>query len=96
MTTDSMTHEQFETLLPAWMEGELRGEERDAFDAHAAGCAQCGPLVRDLERIVAQAAMLGPIEPPRDLWQGIETRIAAPVVTLASRRRAILNWSGKQ
>ena len=89
MTTNSMTHERFETLLPAWMEGELRGDEREAFDAHAAGCAQCGPLVRDLEQIVARAATLGPIEPPRDLWKGIEARIDAPVVPLAARRRAI-------
>ena len=89
MTTNSMTHERFETLLPAWMEGELRGDEREAFDAHAAACPECGPLVRDLEQIVARAATLGPIEPPRDLWNGIDARIGAPVVPLASRRRAI-------
>ena len=89
MTTNSMTHEQFEALLPAFMEGELRGDERDAFDAHAAACAECGPLVRDLEQIVARAAMLGPIEPPRDLWNGIDARIGATVVPLASRRRFV-------
>ncbi|HEX8851562.1 MAG TPA: zf-HC2 domain-containing protein [Gemmatimonadaceae bacterium] len=87
MTTNSMTHEQFEALLPAFMEGELRGDERDAFDAHAADCAECGPLVRDLEQIVARAATLGPIEPPASVWSGIESRLGATVVPLASRRR---------
>ena len=89
MTTNSMTHEQFEALLPAFMEGELRGDERDAFDAHAAACAQCGPLVRDLEQIVAQASTLGAIEPPASVWSGIESRIGATVVPLASRRRFV-------
>jgi hypothetical protein len=45
--------------------------------------------VRDLEQIVARAATLGPIEPPRDLWTGIESRIGASVIPLASRRRTI-------
>lgn len=89
MTTQPMTHEQFEALLPAWMEGELRGSEREAFTAHAASCADCGSLVRDLEQIVARAGTLGPIEPPRELWDGIEARIGATVLPLASRRRTI-------
>ena len=89
MTTHPMTCEQFEARLADYMEGELRGEAREAFDAHAARCAQCGPLVLDLEQIVARAATLGPIEPPRDLWTGIESRIGASVIPLASRRRTI-------
>ncbi|NUO63138.1 MAG: hypothetical protein HOQ11_11915 [Gemmatimonadaceae bacterium] len=89
MTHNSLTHEQFETLLPGWMEGELDGDERDAFDAHARECAQCGALVRDLEQIVARASALGPIEPPPSVWNGIESRIGATVVPLASRRRFV-------
>lgn len=94
MTTNPMTCEQFEARLADYMEGELRGEAREAFDAHAASCAQCGPLVLDLEQIVARAATLGPIEPPRDLWKGIEERIGTNVVPLASRRRTIPLWGG--
>lgn len=94
MTTNPMTCEQFEGRLADYMEGELRGEAREAFDAHAASCAQCGPLMLDLEQIVARAATLGPIEPSRDLWKGIEERIGTNVVPLATRRRTIPLWSG--
>jgi hypothetical protein len=85
MTTD-MTCEQFEARLPDYLEGDLTGDERDAFERHAEDCAHCRPILNDLKAIIAGAAALGPIEPSRDLWSGIETRISAPVIPLASRR----------
>lgn len=88
MTTE-MTCEQFEARLAEYMEGDLQGDERDAFDRHAESCDRCRPILEDLKSIVASAGTLGPIEPPRDLWSGIESRISAQVVPLARRRRTI-------
>jgi hypothetical protein len=84
MTT--MTCEQIEARLPEYMERDLTGDERIAFERHVEGCAHCRPIVEELKAIVAQAGALGPIEPPRDLWSGIESRIGTPVVALGGRR----------
>jgi hypothetical protein len=82
----NMTCEQIEARLPDYMEGDLTSDERDAFERHVDGCAHCRPIVAELKAIVAQAGALGPIEPSRDLWSGIESRIGTPVVALGSRR----------
>ena len=89
MTDIEMTCERFEERLADYMEGDLHGAERAAMDAHASSCAACGALVADLRGIVAQAAALPAIEPPAAVWAGIESRIAAEVVPIASRRRSV-------
>jgi hypothetical protein len=71
------------------MEGDVHGVERVLLDAHAVSCAACGALVADLRKIVAEAATMPPIEPPRAVWAGIESRIAANVVPIATRRRTV-------
>ena len=89
MTDTPMTCEQFEERLADYMEGDVHGAERALLDAHAASCAACGALVADLRKIVAEAATMPPIEPPRAVWAGIESRIAADVVPIATRRRTV-------
>jgi hypothetical protein len=49
-------------------------------DGHRAACAECAAVWDDLERISAQAAQLPRLTPSRDLWAGIEARIAAPSI----------------
>ena len=41
--------------------------------------------MRDLENIQREASALPDLAPSRDLWEGIEARIAAPVIPLAAR-----------
>ena len=89
MTETEMTCERFEERLADYMEGDVQGAERALLDAHAASCAACGALVGDLRKIVAEAATLPAIEPPRAVWAGIESRIAANVVPIAARRRTV-------
>jgi hypothetical protein len=84
-----MTCERFEERLADYMEGDVHGAERALLDAHAASCSACGALVADLRKIVAEAATMPPIEPPRAVWAGIESRIAADVVPIATRRRTV-------
>ena len=84
--TTTMTCEQFESRLPDYLEADLSGDERDTFERHAESCAHCRPILNELKTIVASAGVLGPIEPSRDLWSGIESRITAQVVPLAPRR----------
>src|SRR5438270_885072 len=95
--TNSMTCAAFDEALPDYLEGTLDGSLRAAVEGHLRECVRCTGLVRDLRSIEAEAAKLPDLVPSRDLWQGIETRIAAPVIPLATRperSRRFAPWIG--
>ena len=98
MTNSTMTCAAFDEALPDYLEGTLDGSLRSAVEGHLRECVRCTGLVRDLRSIEAEAAKLPDLVPSRDLWQGIETRIAAPVIPLAARpersRRLAPTWMG--
>ena len=85
MTNSNMTCAAFDEALPDYLEGTLDGSLRPAVEGHLRECVRCTGLARDLRNIEAQAGKLPDLVPSRDLWQGIETRIAAPVIPLATR-----------
>lgn len=84
MTDTVMTCERLEELLPDYLDGTLGELDRLAVEQHLAGCPACGPLVADVRGIVAEAAALPALQPSRDLWAGIEARIATPVVNIGT------------
>lgn len=98
MTSSNMTCEAFDTALPDYLEGTLDDSRRASVERHLSECVRCTSLLRDIENISKQAAALPDMVPSRDLWQGIEARIAAPVIPLAARperqRRAVPAWMG--
>ena len=98
MTNSTMTCAAFDEALPDYLEGTLDGSLRSVVEGHLRECVRCTGLVRDLRSIEAEAAKLPDLVPSRDLWQGIETRIAAPVIPLAARpersRRLAPTWMG--
>ena len=98
MTNSDMTCEAFDNALPDYLEGTLDGSLRASVERHLRECVRCAGLVRDLENIRDEAASLPDLVPSRDLWAGIETRIAAPVIPLTARperqRRLVPAWIG--
>lgn len=63
--------------LDAWLDGELGEAERKRFETHIAACAECRETVEQAHWMLAKAAALPrEISPPRDLWTGIESRLA--------------------
>lgn len=80
MTTTSMTCNRVDELLADLLEGTLDATTRHAVEAHRVSCLRCAALVRDLDRIRQDAAALPPLEPSRDLWEGILERIDREVV----------------
>ena len=70
--------------LTAYLEGDLAPEDRTAADAHLASCAACRAVLAELRTIAAQAAALPPLNPSRDLWAGIESRIGTRVTPLGA------------
>lgn len=87
MTVNEMNCDRFDEALSEYLEESLNENDRAAMDRHLKECVRCAGLVRDLDRIRTEAAALPDLVPSRDLWAGIETRIAAPVIPLASRER---------
>lgn len=85
MTNSNMTCEAFDAALPDYLEGTMADPLRTTVAKHLSECVRCASLVRDLEKIQKDAAALPDLVPSRDLWQGIEARIAAPVIPLAAR-----------
>ena len=91
----NITCEHVDSVLSAWLEGDLGDEERRAVDAHLRECLRCASLVRDIGNIRRDAANLPEMAPSRDLWQGIAARIEAPVIELKPRQAsapARRNW----
>jgi putative zinc finger protein len=98
MTNSNMTCEAFDAALPDHLEGTLDERLRASVAKHLSECVRCASLVRDLDKIRKEAAALPDLVPSRDLWQGIEARIAAPVIPLTARpepkRRFAPAWMG--
>ncbi len=92
MTDDIMTCEEFQTLLPGYLDGDAA--HRDRADAHLIDCTDCAALVADLRSIVTEAADLPALAPSRDLWQDIEARIATAVVPLSTSGAHAIHGAG--
>ncbi len=98
MTNSDMTCEAFDAALPDYLEGTLDGSLRASVERHLRECVRCAGLVRDIENIRDEASSLPDLVPSRDLWSGIEARIAASVIPLAARperqKRLVPAWMG--
>ena len=98
MTTLNMTCDAFDAALPDYLEATLEASAQGSVERHLNECVRCASLLRDIENIRKEAAALPDLAPSRDLWQGIEARIAAPVIPLAARperqRRFARTWIG--
>ena len=98
MTSSRITCEAFDAALPDYLEGTLDDAARNAVEMHLRECVRCAGLVKDIESIRKESAALPDLAPSRDLWEGIEARIAAPVIPLATRperqRRFAPAWMG--
>ncbi|HUQ99876.1 MAG TPA: zf-HC2 domain-containing protein [Gemmatimonadaceae bacterium] len=98
MTTTNLNCEEFDALFSDYLEGTMNAELRTSVERHLGECVRCTGLVKDIDRIRKEASALPDLVPSRDLWAGIESRIAAPVVPLVARpaaqRRFTPAWLG--
>ncbi len=93
-----MTNEHDTARLSDYLDGELPPAERAELEAHLAGCEACATALAELRAVVSEADRLPELAPERDLWPGIETRLAprgdaaeADVVPLHRYRRVVLS-----
>ncbi len=85
---------ELESLLAAYLEGELDPALNRAARRHIEGCAHCAALVNDIAAIIGDARELPTLAPSRDLWPEIEARIEAAVVPLGAARPERATRSG--
>lgn len=84
MSNPTLTCTEFADVLADFLERDVAESTRAAMEAHALGCAECGPLLADLRRLRIDAANMPELAPSRDLWAGIAARIETPVVDLGA------------
>ncbi len=75
----------FAQQLGDYLEGELAAPAQHIMDAHRRTCSACHALAGDIGAMVEQAGALPVMTPSRDLWSGIESRLATDVIPLPSR-----------
>ena len=64
------------TLLDDYADGALSPEDSRVVKEHLFSCVSCAAALEEIHRLLAHAASLPrSIEPPRDLWKGIEARL---------------------
>lgn len=66
---------QIKTKLAEYSVGLLDVSEREAIEAHVAGCASCARELRALQRVDSLLGAVRPEEPPAQLWENIRARI---------------------
>ena len=83
--TNHIQCDEFAERLSDLLEREIDEPTRAGLEAHALSCADCGSLLADLRKLRIDASNLPPLQPSRDLWEGISRRIDAPVIPLPTR-----------
>ncbi len=95
---DGKTHNgmqciEFEALLADAIDGTLEAPRMQAFNAHAAGCPDCGPLLAQAQAGLSWLKSLPEIEPPRQLVHNI---LAATSGVESAEERVAAHRSWKQ
>ena len=86
-STENSDCAHFHAQLGAYMERDLDAAEQAWMQRHRAECAACHAVVHELDQLVAEAGALPDVQPARDLWAGIESRLEAPVIPLPTAAR---------
>ena len=76
----------FEARLSEYLESQLPDLEQRFMDAHILRCARCAKLLEEVHFIVAEATRLPPLNPSRDLWPGIVSRLDTSVTSIDAAR----------
>src|SRR5437016_4282197 len=70
-------NDRWSDRLSDYLDDQLDAAERAAIETHLATCDDCAHTLEALREVTAQARRLENAAPARDLWRGIEARIAA-------------------
>ena len=68
--------EHWTERLSDYLDGDLPPADRAACADHLRSCGECAVVLDELRELTAAAALLPDVPPSRDLWSGIEARLA--------------------
>ena len=93
------THEQLRELAESYALGALDQEERAAFEAHLATCAECTKAVQEAQIVASELAHLAPpaapsLEIKERLLQQVRSEAGAKVVPIPARSTPWWLWAG--
>ncbi len=73
-----MEHDKAKNILQEYLDGDLSAKESKALRMHLDECESCASDYERLEGLIQSAHMMPlEIDPARDLWKGIEKRMAS-------------------
>jgi anti-sigma factor (TIGR02949 family) len=76
-----MNCSEIASRIDGYLDGRLRSEDEEAFRNHLAECPECAEEAEVAQDLRQRAARLPrSLDPPRDLWPEIATRITAETV----------------
>lgn len=78
------TCEQIEARLSDYLDGLLAGPERAEFEAHAASCAECAPLLASVRELVGGLHAMEELEVPPQLVHTILDKTLGPRETVSA------------
>ena len=84
MSKTRTEHTEWTDRLSAYLAGELAEQDYRVVEEHLGECGACRRVLEELREVIARAASLEDITPPRDLWAGIAATIQAPVAAAAN------------
>lgn len=79
-------------LSTAYLDGELDSNRSSAVRGHLRTCSACREAVEDEAMLRDSAAELPVLDPPPELWAGIEKRLAEEEIADANRSRMWIWW----
>jgi ABC-type uncharacterized transport system auxiliary subunit len=85
---------RFEALLSDALDGNLSEPVLAAFRAHAAACADCGPMLAAAQAGMNWLKALPEIEPPRNLVRNILIATSGAEAAAPTRQAAVKPWRG--
>ncbi|HUG41611.1 MAG TPA: zf-HC2 domain-containing protein [Longimicrobiales bacterium] len=69
--------EHWTDRISAYVDGDLPEREARRLEEHVARCPSCAAALEELRALVGAAGSLPDVPPERDLWPGIEARLAS-------------------
>ena len=77
---------QAQRLINELLDGELREQDRLQLQAHLASCAGCRELYEDLKTIKDTVVPAGEMEPSKEVWEKLKSRLQAEVIPQLEER----------
>ncbi|HWF90788.1 MAG TPA: hypothetical protein VN684_00820 [Terriglobales bacterium] len=91
-TNKAIRCSEFETLLSDAVEGRVTGKALEIFNAHAASCVSCKPLLAEAQEGHRWLKSLAEAEPPGNLVRNILAATSGVQPARASARRPHASW----